>query len=720
MSSYCLNDFLRPIVAATFSPKANGAGHHLVFRNGEFEPYRPRQFGWLRGDLSGHHVFVRDLRGPKQVKNWLFRWSEGTSAIELEFDANFEIYARGLEESRALAKALLSGPDSAGDTLHALIARELHRRLGRLLEECERSGDSLHDCFRPAADGLSQRRELDEDVGKAVADELNVPFRIGFQMRDPAPRQIDLRCSHTFRLRDRAAVCEVVTTALLQLDNFQAHKRSGLHDEAAIRAAVERQVAEAVKELLFDKRYYSVARAFAGEDNAIGIDMERRLHGFAQSIGYRIRPVNALLDIPATALFRGLSVEVPAGEAYQLHTSGFAEVSLSLRVRAGDDDEAIARLIGSDVTDVAEPIEALVRRCCRETLARFTYSKVSVRFDEEVRPELENNILRELAGYGLQANITRLRSEPTEDAMRFMELRRMPAIDFVVKVPPQADMGDADEVEVHGVIDILGAAEDDYAWLRFQSGNFGYRRDSARSLDDMRAQAARRGVTDIDRKDRRALAVAIEVAEIKHRVVATLRNEMAMWSSLAYVWARAENAADIEQRANAAVARAIADEFGLRVHLRGFGRGDTLSANTARAAREAKLRAEREAIEQLAQKRKTHLLQKSEMLHNQELEALQRLDRLNGDILANPLDLDHETLRLRAEKLAAEARDEVQQWEMQLSRPAASPSSSVPRWQPPPLPERGDSRARLDGEPAPTAPLPGPADDRSAPPAPER
>lgn len=705
MSTHDLNDFLRPINAATFSAQANGAGYRFVIEGGSAEPYRPRAFGWLRGDFGGRHVFVRELHGPKQVKNWAFRWSEGTSAIELEFDAHFEIHADGVFGARALAVALLTGQGSAGETLHALISNQLNRELTALLKQSENRGESLHDCFTPAADGLSRRRELDAGVSDAISRELGVPFRIGFQMRDPAPRQIEVRCCNAFTLQDSNAGCEVVTTALLQFDNFQSHKRSGLHDEASIRAAMERQVGEAVKELLFGKRYYAVARAFASGENAIHIDMERRLQGFAQSIGYRIRLFNTLVDIPALKLFRGLNVEVPAGETYQLRSRGFADLSTSLRVQCGDDegsDEATARLVGVDVADPAEPIAALVRRCCRETLARFDYSAVSVKFDEEVRPAVEARILADLAHFGLRATITRLRSEPTEDALRFMELCRLPAVDFVATVSPQADAGNADDVVVEGVIDILDLAPDDQAWLRFQSGNFGYRRDSTRSLDDMRAQGVLRGIGDVESKDRRALAIAIEVAEIRLRVVATLRKELAMQPNLAHSWTTAANAAGIERWANEVAAAAVAEEFGLRVRLRGFGRRDTLSASVARAIREANLRGEREVAEALAQKRKTHLLQDVELLHEQRQAQSRRLDRITDDELANSGDMNHDVAREQAQQAVAAMREQIRQRETPLHRPASSIPPAAP-WQPPPVAIDDAAAARLAGSASATA-----------------
>lgn len=693
MSANDLDDFLWPISAATFSAKANGAGHRFVMRDGKAEPFRPRQFGWLRGDLSGRHVFVRELGVPMHVRNWKMRWSEGTSAIELDFDVNFEIESNGIHAAARLAVVLLSGTDAAGEALRTMIARQLNRQLRLLLQQCEKRSESLHDCFLPTALGMSQRRELDAEVSAAVSAELGLPFRVGFQMRDPAPRQIEVRCINAFTLLDRIGSSEVVTTALLQFDNIQAHKRSGLQDEAAIRAALEQQVAEAVKELLFGKRYYAVARAFAADDNAIRADMAQRLEVFAKSIGYRIRLFSTLIDISALKLFHGLVVDVPAGETYQLRSRGVVELSVSVQVEAGADDEAMRRLVDANADDPAEPIAALVRRCCRETLALCDYMTVNLRFDAEVRPALETRILDELAGFGLRATILRLRSEPTEDAMRFMELCRLPAIDFSVAASPQADGGHGDAIEVDGIIDIVDLAPDEMAWLRFQSGNFGYRRDSPRTLEDMRAQARRRGVGDIDARNRRSLAVAIEVAEIRERVMATLRHGMAMESNFARMWASAGNAANIVRWANELVASAIADEFGLCVRLRGFGRRDTLSAATAQAIHVARLRSEREAAEQIAQQDKRHDLENHELVHHQRVAQQQRLAEIQDATLANPMDIDHATQRDQAEREAATLREQMRQREENWRQPAVP--SPPPAWQAPPIPAMDDGIVRL-------------------------
>lgn len=702
MSERDLNEFLCPINAATFSAKANGAGHRFVLRDGRAEPFQPRPFGWLRGDLSGRHVFVSELGVPMHVRNWTMRWSEGTSAIELDFDVNFEIECNGVHAAARLAVVLLSGADTAGDALHRMIARQLNRQLKLLLLQCEKRNESLHDCFLTSAAGTSQRRELDAEVSAAVSAELGVPFRVGFQMRDPAPRQIEVRCTNAFTLLDRIGSSEVVTTALLQFDNIQAHKRSGVHNEAAIRAAVERQIAEAVKELLFGKHYYAVARAFAAEDNAIRADMAQRLEAFAKSIGYRIRLFSTLIDISALKLFHGLVVEVPAGDTYQLRSRGVVELSVSVRVEAGTDDEAMRRLVDANVADPVEPIAALIRRCCRETLAQFDYMAASVKFDVEVRPVLEKRILDELAGFGLRASILRLRSEPTEDVMRFMELCRLPAIDFTVAASPQADGGHGDAIEVDGIIDIMDLAPDEMAWLRFQSGNFGYRRDSPRTLDDMRVQARRRGIGDVDTKPRRALAVAIEVAEIRERVMATLRNGIAMQSNFARFWASSENAASIERWASDLVASAIADEFGLRVRLRGFGRRDTLSAATAQAIRSARLRNEKEAAEQIAQQEKRHDVQDHELMHQQRIARQQQLATVQGDALSNTLDVDHATQRDRAEREAVTMREHLRQREDQWRQQAVP--APPPPWRPPPIPA-ADTGAALSDASAPAASL---------------
>ena len=84
MNEHDLDKFLYLINAATFSAKVSGEGHRFVLRDGKVEPFRPRQFGWLRGDLSGRHVFVSEPGVPMRVSNWTMHWSEGASAIELD------------------------------------------------------------------------------------------------------------------------------------------------------------------------------------------------------------------------------------------------------------------------------------------------------------------------------------------------------------------------------------------------------------------------------------------------------------------------------------------------------------------------------------------------------------------------------------------------------------------------------------------------------------
>lgn len=175
--------------------------------------------------------------------------------------------------------------------------------------------------------------------------------------------------------------------------------------------------------------------------------------------------------------------------------------------------------------------------------------------------------------------------------------------------------------------------------------------------------------------------------------MATLRHGMAMESNFARMWASAGNAANIVRWANELVASAIADEFGLCVRLRGFGRRDTLSAATAQAIHVARLRSEREAAEQIAQQDKRHDLQNHELVHQQRVAQQQRLAEIQDATLANPMDVDHATQRDQAERDAAALREHMRQREENWRQPVVP--SPPPAWQAPPIPEMDEGLARL-------------------------
>lgn len=688
MSEHDLNDLIRTINPVTFSANVNGAGHRIVLVDGEASLYVPRRFDWLRGGRSRRHVFVKKVQTPRQVKGWSFTWSEGTTDVSLDFEASFVIEANEDVHALALAKKLSNGPEEAGEALYGVISAHLHQALGNLLQSCNERSASLLDEFDRSAVGYGESTALNLAVTTAVSQALGgAPFRIGFRMKDPAPRQIEVQCTDAFTLQDSNLNRQAVTTALLQLENFQAYRKSGLKTEAAVREAVARKIGEAVKERLFAKNYYEVVRSFAQGEKSIKRLMEAKVQDFAKGIGYRVKLFQTFPDIAALELFDGKRIEVPAAlEKYPLlNSGGFVRLSIDLRVRVVDDFSRLNRLVDPDARDLAEPIILLVRQSCRDTLQRFDHRTFNLEFADAVAPRLQAAIVRELAKFGLEAEVLGIRPEPTEEASRYEAIRGR-SIEFSAEISPQADFGDADPVCIEGAIEVIGLTPD--GWAQFQAKDYGYREDSRRNEADLRQQAQERGVALVGVMDRRALAIAIELTELRERAIATLSKELSMVPGLARNWTTLAYSREIEKRAKEIVENAIADEFGLAIALRSLRRGETRTDKTFRLQLDAKHEQLRRTAHNSAEKEVMHQIELRALLDENERKRVAAYGKIELAALADENDKAHAQTR---ERIAREAQelDEARR-RVSVDANALLPPPRPPQLQDARLPWEGD------------------------------
>jgi hypothetical protein len=122
----------------------------------------------------------------------------------------------------------------------------------------------------------------------------------------------------------------------------------------------------------------------------------------------------------------------------------------------------------------------------------------------------------------------------------------------------------------------------------------------------MRAIAQRRGVSlppesaRLADAERRALAIELELAEIRERVTATLHNRLSKIPDLAARLANYQQSEKIFAAVEQAAEQAIGGEFGLNVKLRGVRRLDTATDITAGMQRDADQNFLRNAADQNA------------------------------------------------------------------------------------------------------------------------
>lgn len=644
-----LIELIRVINPENFSESTHGAGHRVLLAKDEVSLHKPGLNAFVNSltKRNARHCFVKFWSVPKEINDWTFRWSEGTNAIGFNFTSKLVIQANEDMQALTLAKVLLRKTDEAGEALYGLINARLHEQLAEMLRRCDERTLSLLDEFKLTPNGIGESVALNEAVTAKVRQDLpGVNFRIGFQLKDPPPRQIDVRCRDDwFVLADSQRERKAETTALLQLENYQAFKKSGLETKEAVEATIKRVISQSVKKLLFARKYYAVVQSFLPGESSIRSQMKEAIEAEARSIGYRVEMFQTFPDIAALELLDPLRIEIPANDEkyYLVDSTGYVQVSLTLSVQIARDFSKLHLLIGPDEPKVAPPIVDRVRQICRDTIHSIDRKTFNLEFDKRVVPALTRAIVNGLGLYGLHVKVINLLQVPTEEALRFLSIRGG-TIDFRAKILPHADAGNGEAVPVIGSIEVTGMTE--AGWPQFESKDFGYRQDTQHSEARLRDKAGARGLslptrTPMPREDRRALAIELELAEIRDRVVSVLEGEMSMSAELAHHWTNADNSEEIAEWAEKMAQKAILNEFGLQIALRGFRRLATESDITLRVQNDAKHAQLREVAKDMAIKEIGHQQALRDVVNENQLGLLRRHALIQNQALSDEFDPKH-------------------------------------------------------------------------------
>ena len=626
MTQHQLLNLVRQINPPTFSVKPHNAdGHRIVYAKREAHLYQPSWLESLMGPRGGKQYFVARWRIPREETTWKFHWSEGTSAVSLDFDSRFVLQANEERQALRLVEALAETGEP-GETLFSLINASLHQELERLLRECDRKAINLLDGFKRSSTGTGESEELNRKVSERLTEQLGgAHFRIGFTLTNVPPTQIEVRDDAPFTLADSDKKHFVATTALLQLSNYQAYKKSGLETEDAIRETLVKSIRRVAESQLFGRKYYDVVSSFDRRENSIKQKMHDRIEAEALTLGYELSMFQTFPDIAALDLLNPTRIDVPAEEEkyYLDNSTSYVQMSVSISVRIEQDFGKLHLLIDPDATDVEQPIKNQVKRICRDAIHEFDREKFNLNFQEIIQPRLEEKLIKGLGEYGLRTTVIHIIQAPTEDATRFMALRGR-TVPFAVLVSPQANVGDADTVPFTGKVEVIGMKQN--CWERFEGKDFGYRQDSRIPEGQMRRQAAELQVavgelSPLPPDQRRALAIELELHEIRDRVISTLNETFSKVPNLAALWRTATNSAGIVERAQELVAKAIEDEFGLVTALRSVQRLSTDSENTAQLRRQSAHAMTRKRLE-LDVKREEELHQEADESALRELQTI--------------------------------------------------------------------------------------------------
>jgi hypothetical protein len=675
MTIHVIDELIRVVNAESFSESAHGAGHRIVLAEKRASLYKKSLLGNLLSRHRSVHYFVRQFAVPKQVEGWKFRWSEGTNAVALDFDATFVIQANEETQALRLVEALCGAP-SPGEALYQLISGALNDEMN-VLRDGLRADRNLLDIFKRASTGIGESEDLDRRVSERVRQALGgAQFRIGLQLCNVPPLQVEVsrtgKESDRFTLADSRRERLAETTALLRLENYQAYRKSGLKNETEVRDAVSRAISEAVKELLFARRYYDVVQNFSRGADPIESRMRQRIEAEARTIGFSVQMFQSLPDIAALKLRDPVRVDIPAdAQKYDLKNAvGYVQFAVSLTARLGSDVSRMYQLIVPDAPDVREPIAERVQQICRDVVQGFDHLDFNLHFETRVKPALQTAIFEQLAGYGLETEIVGIRQAPTEDALRFKALRGR-TIDFDAEIKPQANRGEADPVPIAGTIEVVGMTGS--GWEQFESKDFGYREGSSYTPARMRetAQRLKLGIAEGDwsREERRSVAIDLEMADIRQRVKNVLEGRMAMGPDLALHWTNAKNDAQISEWAERLAREAISREFGLSIEVRAFRRLDTDADLTALATRQAKHHVVREAALDEAKRALDHERAEGEVLDFNRIALIKTLGSRERAALDDP---ESEEGKVVAEQLRRELEKGMQHPRLSAKRASSA------------------------------------------------
>jgi len=633
MNDHQLDKLVRTINPATFSMAAHGLGCRVVCSGTDHVAlYKPRMLDRLRGHKDEVHYFVKNLSTPLVIDSWEFNWSEGTSAVTLDFAATFEIQANGDEQAHKLVKALhcVEGPSTA---LYGLIHHYLHQVMVHQLRECISQNRNLLTIFRSSNVGIGESELLNQEVTSSVSAALgSLPFRIGFRLRNAPPMQIEVTQVDTFTLADSTAPRKANTTALLELDSYQTYKKTGLETEPGIRDAIRQSITQAVKRHLFAQRYYTVVEKFSEGDDSIKSRMEKHIREDAHKIGYRLNMFQTLPDIAALELLDRVRVELPAEEFKYRPKDAMGYIQMQVAFFAkGREFNRLDRLIGADEADIPGRLRREAHQICLDVIQTISRKEFNLSFKDKIVPELTSAIVKGFRRYGLDVDIINITPAPTEEAERYVAIRGQ-TVAFKVEISPQADGGHGDIVTFEGGIEVTGIAED--GWERFESKDFGFRSDSIWTAPKLWQRAEAKGIviprdSGATDPDRHAVAIELELQEIRARVVSTLTEALSKEAGLADRTSTRSGSEELASKIGQLAREAVQSEFGLIVSIRGIMRADTDSEKTVQARRSAghELLRERALLDKEFELRKTRTsndasIKRLEELHDMELSLL--------------------------------------------------------------------------------------------------
>lgn len=591
-----ISPLIRSIDAKNFSEKVHGPGYWLVYdhRNQQVK-LPPNKWGKLLG--ANKHLsdyYVKKLEKPLVINDIKFKWSEGTSDIGLDFKATFQIFVESEDQAKLLIKQLYhsEGPARA---LYAIIDKHLHNEMTSFYDETRKNNMNLLEFFYQGDSDSGESVQLDNNVSQSVKEQLGLTkshFRIGFQLENAPPRQIEVEKESELNLADTRSDLnwKVTTSVMLVLNNYQRFKKSGLTNEKDIKVAVQNKIDTAVKKHLFKLQFFELIANFQessslARDESIQYKMEERIRLEVFAIGYDLEIFQALPDVPLLKLVDGLRVDVSSEdkdcEFKTKDSAGHVKLEVALEVKVND-FEKLKRLIPpKDIKknmEISDTIRAHVIQICRDEIQKIQRKQFNLAFDDTVKPTLTQAFDEQLGiRYGLEITVIHIIQAQTEDGERFQALLRKEWF-FHLNISPQADMGEADTLKYQGTFEVISIAED--GWEAFESKDFGFRRDSHERTSAAKEELESSVLTSsADEKEFelewKNFCIRKELEAIATRVKMNLGEYFSKIESIADRTRTLEQSKEFRDQCNKIAKTIVAEEFGLEIEIRALQREDS-------------------------------------------------------------------------------------------------------------------------------------------------
>ncbi|SIO96321.1 hypothetical protein [Vibrio spartinae] len=535
MSLHPLNELLIKQESDYYNPQYHGDGvvvswnrdaGNVVTKKGLFSSFRSKK--------SLEYYFVKFHPKPLVVKQLPFEWNEGTSDIELEFDAIFKIRLTSEGDAQKLVEVVAkTGRPEEG--LVRLIDKCLDQCMTDLYNQVKsQPGKNLLDEFYQLELQKGESLELNQAVTEMMLRELEgLDFAIGFTLRN-APERI-INFNYLSEIEETGL--EVTSKCQLRLSNFQSFRKSGLNGVDDVQTFMKSAIDRAVRQHILGKSDMELLSNFnrpSSQDVSISDQVKNSVSQDALSIGYELKSFHTLPDIAPLDLLNGIQVIFDENDgAFRTgQFGGQIRLHMDMDIKSVDgefkkychlfthsDNDQQVDLLQVTKCQIIERIKVILATICRQAmrLEKQDHFTLISRFETDVKPELEAHIVESMREqHGLDVYVKNIAPVESEDASRQAELcRKKCAFEFdFFNVPSGDNLTLKSVFEVISLSTAMDSAGNQHvspvAWEAFERHDYGYRADSPQRFEQ-----------EITRTDRewKTQAIQAELEDIRKELI---------------------------------------------------------------------------------------------------------------------------------------------------------------------------------------------------------